>query len=634
MALCINRTFLIFLMILYFSFSKDISTFSNYEIIRQKKVELHFDIDFNNKVIQGTEKIYFNALYDGEVIVLDTLSLDIISIIDSDTGDELEYILENQYEINKLGVPLKIYKEFSKDENLTILLKFNTTKEGMSLAWLDPEQTSGKIYPFMYSQGFPLLNRALFPIQDTPSVKVPYIISLTVEKPLLALNSGLFQSKIDNGDTVTYFYKQKIPIPSYLVAIAAGAIEERILSDRTKMYGEKEVVDLAVKEFEDIETFIEIAEAYISPYLWREYNVLIVAPSYPFGGMENPTLTFINPSFIAGDKSLTYVAAHEICHGWSGNLVTMDNWSDFWLNEGFTMFLQNKIFEKITDVDLKKLYSLVEDSALAADIIAFGESKTFTSLRPYLLGRDPNDCFSLVPYIKGYDFLYYLESIINAESNIDLFRKILRTYFDKYQYKSIKSEAFKELLIEVVKNELPPSNSSKILSKIDWDTWLEAPGFPPVQNDYSNKYTKEVEYYVTLFYANQLPDNFTDIFKGWHHLLKSYFLSQIQDTDKKLEDQQLSYLSYTLDLKEGYNVEINCAFFLIVLMHGKTLEEDVIDALDTFLGKYGRVNYVRPIYTELIKRDKPLAVKIFEKHRHFYHPTIVSLIERLIKTIN
>ena len=249
-----------------FSFTKDISTFSNYEIIKQTNLEINFNVDFKNKIIEGLVKIYFTALKDGEVIILDSNSLNIISIIDSDTGDELEYIIDKQYEVDGVGVPLKIYKEYNKDEQFAILIKYTTTKEGMSIDWLEPEQTAGKNYPFMYSQGETILNRALFPNQDTPSVKTPVSVSITVEKPLFAIDSGIYQGKIDNGETVTYFYEQKIPIPSYLVAIAAGAIEERVISDRTKVYGEKELVDLAAYEFEDTENFIQIAEAYTSPY--------------------------------------------------------------------------------------------------------------------------------------------------------------------------------------------------------------------------------------------------------------------------------------------------------------------------------------------------------------------------------
>ena len=622
---------IIYFILTSFCLTKDVSTFSNYEIIKQTSLEINFNVNFKNKIIEGLVKIFFTSLKDGEVIVLDTNSLNIISIIDSDTGDELEYILDKQYEMEGLGVPLKIYKQYNKDEQIAILIKYTTTKEGMSIDWLEPEQTAGKKYPFMYSQGESILNRALFPNQDTPSVKTPVSVSITVEKPLFGLDSGIYQGKIDNGETVTYFYEQKIPIPSYLVAIAAGAIEERIISDRTKVYGEKELVDSAAYEFEDTENFIQLAEAYTSPYLWGEYNILILPPSCPFGGMENPTLTFISPSLIAGDKSLSFIIAHEIGHSWSGNLVTMNNWSDFWLNEGFTMFLERKLIEYSFDSDTAKLDAMVLYSELSADIISFGESKSFTKLRPYLIGRNPDEAFSKVPYEKGFNFLYFLENITNSESNIDLFRKILREYFDTFKYLSINSEDFKSFFVKKIKEELP-DKSSEILDKINWVKWLDAPGYPPVKNDFSNKYVEEIENYISLFYDNKLPNNFVDIFKGWNHLLRQYFLNTIKDTDKELDDYQLSYLSNSLNLKEGYNVAITCSYLLIVLQHGKSLEDNIKEVLDSFLGKHGRINYVRPIYSAYIKRDRESAKATFEKYRDFYHPSIVQTIEDLFNS--
>ena len=623
---------IISLLLTEFSITKDISTFSNYEIIKQTNIELYFNVNFAKKILEGVVKTYFNALNDGEVIVLDTKALKIISVIDSDTGEELEYIIDKQYELEALGIPLKIYKDFNKGDIIEILIKFETTSEGTAVDWLEPEQTSGKKYPFMYTQGETILNRELFPTQDTPAVKTPVSVGITVEKPLVALDSGLFQSKIDNGDTTTYFYEQKIPIPSYLVALAAGAIEERVISDRTKIYGEKEIVDLAAHEFEDTENFIETVEAYISPYVWGEYNILVLPPSFPFGGMENPTLTFVTPSLISGDKSLATVVAHEISHGWSGNYVTMDQWSDFWLNEGFTMFLERKITENIFDLDMAKLDAQVFYSELSADIISFGESKSFSSLRPYLMGRHPDDSFNKVAYEKGFGFLFYLENLVNSQSDIDLFRKILRAYFNKFKYQSIHYEDFKQFFIEKVNEELPDKAQS-ILKQIDWVAWVEAPGFPPIKNDFTNKYAKEVEEAVSLFYQNNLPSNFVETFKGWRSLLKQYFLNTIKDTDRELDDIQLAYLSNILNLKEGYNVNVNFSYFLVVLLHGKVIANDVKEALITFLGKHGRINYLRPIYTELYKRDKETAVATFEKYRSFYHPIIIKYIELIFKTL-
>ena len=223
------------LILITLSSSKDVNTFSNYEIIKQTRLEANFNIDFTNKVIHGKVKLYFTALKDGEVIVLDSRALDIKSIIDSDTGEELEFILDKQYELEANGVPLKIYKEFSKGDNIAILLIYDTTDGGSAVQFLDKEQTTGKLYPFMFTQCESILCRELLPIQDTPAVKITTSMGLTVPKPLFAIDSGIFQSKIDNGESTTYFYEQKVPIPSYLIALAAGAIEERVISDRSKV---------------------------------------------------------------------------------------------------------------------------------------------------------------------------------------------------------------------------------------------------------------------------------------------------------------------------------------------------------------------------------------------------------------
>ena len=633
----LNQKFLsIFIFIIFFnsSFLKDTNTFSNYEIIKQTNIEANFNIDFSQKIIHGTVKTYFTAVEDGEVIVLDTRALKINSVIDSDTGEELEYVLDEQFELDANGIPLKIYKEFNKGDQISILIKYDTTDGGSAVQWLDPEQTTGKIYPFMFTQCESILCRELLPTQDTPAVKITVSMGLTVIKPLFALDSGIYQNKIDNGDTVTYFYEQKIPIPSYLIALAAGAIEERVISDRTKVYAEKELVDLAAYEFEDTEKFIQLAEAYTIPYEWGEYNLLILPSSFPFGGMENPTLTFVTPSLIAGDKSLANVVAHEISHSWSGNLVTMDNWSDFWLNEGFTMFLQRKIMEKTYDLDMSKLDSMFLYNEMSNDIIKFGESKSFTSLRPYLVGRHADDAFSQIPYEKGFNFLYYLENLVNSQSDIDLFRKILRQYFTKFKYQSIKYEEFKDFFIETINEELTPEKAEEILNKIDWVKWIEAPGFPPVKNDFSNKYATEVENAVDKFYKNTLPSDFKDTFVGWHTLLKQYFLSSIRETDKELDNTQLNMLSIVLNLKEGYNAEVNFGYFMAVLLHGKTIEDDVKNALITFLGKFGRMKYLRPLYIAFYKRDKETARATFEKYKSSYHPIAVRMIELDLKNLD
>ena len=619
--------FLISIILISISNQKELNTFSNYDIIFQTNINVHFIVDFDNKKVDGEVTISFKALEDGEVIILDTKSL-IIKTIKDNTGNELDFKLDNYYRLESHGVPLKIYKEYSKDDTFDITIEYSTTKDCMAIDWLEPEQTSGGKYPFMYSQCQSILCREMLPIQDTPAVKMPVQISITVPEELIGLAAGLFVEEINNGNNKTFIYALDIPIPSYLIAIAAGDIGSQNVSERCTIYAEKTVVEKAAWEFSDTEKFLKIAENYIGEYVWGQYNILVLPPSFPFGGMENPTLTFLTPSLIAGDKSLVSVVAHEISHSWTGNLVTNENWPDFWLNEGFTMFIERKILANHKDKDMAKLDAMVGLSNLKADIIAFGESKSFSSLQPNLLGRNPDDAFNKVPYEKGFNLLYYLENKVNNE---ELFQKFLRSYIDKFKRGVVKYMDFRTFFEDFIKNNV--QDWEKILNDIDWDKWVFAPGFPPVENDFSNKYADEVNKAVKDFYDDKLGDDFVKTFKDWFTLLKQNFLNKIKETDIELSDTQLNYLNEKLELIQGkYNVEVSCSYYLTVLYHG-ALSTKFEDSLVDFLGKHGRINYIRPLFSALARRNKELAIKTLDKYRNFYHSIIIKYIEIDLKSL-
>ena len=619
--------FLILIIFISKTNQKELNTFSNYDIIFQTNINVHFIVDFDNKKVDGEVTISFKALEDGEVIILDTKSLIIKSIKDN-TGNELDFKLDNYYRLESHGVPLKIYKEYSKDDTFDITIEYSTTKDCMAIDWLEPEQTSGGKYPFMYSQCQSILCREMLPIQDTPAIKMPVQISITVPEELIGLAAGLFVEEINNGNNKTFIYALDIPIPSYLIAIAAGDIGSQNVSERCTIYAEKTVVEKAAWEFSDTEKFLKIAENYIGEYVWGQYNILVLPPSFPFGGMENPTLTFLTPSLIAGDKSLVSVVAHEISHSWTGNLVTNENWPDFWLNEGFTMFIERKILSSHKDKDMAKLDAMVGLSNLKADIIAFGESKSFSSLEPNLLGRNPDDAFNKVPYEKGFNLLYYLENKVN---NDDIFQKFMRSYIDKFKKGVVKYMDFRTFFETFIKNNV--KDWEKILNDIDWDTWVFAPGFPPVENDFSNKYADEVDQAVKDFYENKLGDDFVKRFKDWFTLLKQNFLNKIKESDIALSETQLEFLNEKLELIQGkYNVEVSCSYYLTVLYHG-TLSTKFEESLVDFLGKHGRINYIRPLFSALARRNKELAIKTLDKYRNFYHSIIIKYIEIDLKSL-
>jgi leukotriene-A4 hydrolase len=329
-------------------------------------------------------RITLKAILSGDLIILDSKNLNIQSIVDSKTGNPLQYKLDKDHEIESLGTPLKILLGYTykPGDRVEILINYTSSPDSLATQWCTKEMTLGKEHPFMYTQGEAILNRSLIPCQDTPAAKVTVSASLKVKKPLVAVYSGIKVREQEDGDSTIYFYEQKIPVASYLIAIAAGVIEGRKLNERTTVYAEKEIVDKAAWEFADTEKFIEAAEAYLTPYEWGQYNILVLPPGFPYGGMENPTLTFVTPALIAGDRSLANVIAHEIAHSWTGNLVTNSNWRSFWLNEGFTVFIERKISQMIYGNEIRKLSSNIGYTDLLDAIKFLGATDSFTSLYP------------------------------------------------------------------------------------------------------------------------------------------------------------------------------------------------------------------------------------------------------------
>jgi leukotriene-A4 hydrolase len=571
-------------------------------------------------------RIIFNAMSEGSEIILDTKHLVINKVIDSNTGLELLWKLDTEHGLDSLGTPLVISKSYNTSDKVEILINYSTTNDSTATQWYSPEMTLGKEYPFMYTQCEAILCRSLIPIQDTPSAKVRVTAKLNVKKPLVALYAGVNTDVVEHGDTISYYYTQNIPIPSYLIAIAVGKLESRRLSHRIAVYAEKEMVDKSANEFAETEKFIQYAESYLTPYEWTQYNLLVLPPGFPYGGMENPTLTFVTPSLIAGDRSLANVIAHEIAHSWTGNLVTNKNWQNFWLNEGFTVFVERKIIELIYGEEMSKLQASVGYDGLTADIKNFGENHSYTSLYPDIQQNDPDDAFSSVPYEKGFNFLYYLQSLVGKKE----FRKILRNYINKYRLQSIGTDDWKDFFINQVKTIFDAQKSTEILKKVDWDSWINKPGFPPISNDFSNVYLTEAKSRADDLLSNKIKEDFVTVFKSWHTNVKLVFLGIITNSIDKLSEESYIYLNDTLKLNTGYNFEVQNLWFQIAL---NSKHKDSITFVKEFLRSIGRMKYIRPIYQAFAKLDKEQAYQVFLENKHFYHPLAVRLIENDFKNI-
>ena len=236
------------------------------------------------------------------------------------------------------------------------------------------------------------------------------------------------------NETGSYHFEMKQPIPSYLLALAVGDVEFKRVSNRAGIYAERTVLDSAVWEFADLEKMIHGAEELYGAYLWERYDVLVLPPSFPFGGMENPRLTFATPSILAGDRSLTSLIAHELAHSWSGNLVTNRTWNDFWLNEGFTVYFEHRIMEKLYGRDYAEMLALLSLQDLRETIQSLKDENLYadTKLKLDLAGRNPDDGVTDIAYNKGYFFLRLFEERYGRER----FDSFLKHYFSSNAFKS------------------------------------------------------------------------------------------------------------------------------------------------------------------------------------------------------
>ena len=620
---------------------EDVNTYSNFQEIIQRKVDLEVDIDFEKKSMFGNIKTTYEILNQSlENIILDLHGPEIssVSLVNEEYENiNLDYSIYDKNEDKEaLGTPLVINLSALKDKykkeydniflnkNIIISIDFKTNENCNGIQYLTKEQTRTKSYPFMFTQCEAILCRTLFPIQDTPSVKSTYKVKTSISSPLTFLFGGILKSHYYDCATkkkINYF-EQNIPIPSYLVAFVAGELEFAKISNRCGVWTEKGLASLAAKEFIDAEKYIEIAEKYLNhPYEWKIYNILVLPFSFPFGGMENPNLTFVTPALLAGDKSMSNVIGHEISHSWTGNLVTNKNWKNFWVNEGFTKFMERKLDKILLGEEMSKLESIVGNNSLISAIKMFGEDSHFTSLSPDYTGIDPDDGFSTIPYEKGYQFLCYLEEKVGEDN----FQKIMGNYIEKYKYKSVDWTDFKSVYEEFVKQNYEGRNARKILNVIDWEKWVTEKGFPSYKMEFKSKYTEEVDQLINKFINKENnKENALKLFKEWHTNVKLVFLERILKNLENFDESIILEIKKELNLVEDYNDDIKAIWYEITLQKGM---KDEIENVKNFLKTHGRLKYLKPLYFSWIKLDLNDSMAFFEENKIIYHPIARRLIQ-------
>ncbi|MEE9272548.1 MAG: M1 family metallopeptidase [Robiginitomaculum sp.] len=575
-------------------------TYANYDEVQVSHLDLNLDVNFDDKVLDGTAVLTVKKLNSAaDKIVLDTKDLEIMMVKVENHGEfkPVRFTLANYDEMlgSELTIPL------SKNSG-RISIAYKTSPKAEGLQWLDPEQTAGKKKPYLFSQAQTINARTIAPLQDTPAVRMTYSATLRVPDGLLPLMSAEQNGKDANGE---YHFKMPQPIPSYLLAIAVGDIKFKAINDHIGVYAEQYILDAATKEFEETPRMEEATARLYGPYRWNRYDLIVLPPSFPFGGMENPRLSFMTPTLIAGDKSLTNVVAHELAHSWSGNLVTNANWRDAWLNEGFTSYVENRIMEELYGEKRAVMEQVLGLQGLTRDIADAARPELTHLKLPADLGH-PDDAFTLVAYKKGQFFLRFLEQRYGRKK----FDPFLKSYFDHFAFKSITTEDF----LGYLQDNLAKENPGKV-SKAEIDAWVYGPGLPdtfvPPQSDAFDKV------FATYQKWDKGEIKASDIetkdwtTHEWLHFLNSMNRTYSTDKYKDLDD--------AFHLTGTQNAEIAFAWYMQAI---KGNYAAVDTDLEDFLMSVGRGKFIYRLYGALAKNENSLKIgkKVYAKARSGYHP--------------
>ncbi|TPX33921.1 leukotriene-A4 hydrolase [Synchytrium microbalum] len=603
----------------------DPSSLSNSGQIKSTHLHLKLSADFNSKILHGSVTHDVEATSDVSVVSLDTSFLDIKSVT-SHHHEKLEYELQPRNEVFGSRLDIKLPKSLSAGAKSSFTIHYQTTDKCTAAQWLEPSMTVGKKHPYMFTQCQAIHARSLVPCFDTPGVKLTYTAEITAPAQFRALMSAIPESDAVEDSatsTKTWKFKQPISIPSYLIALAIGNIVGKPVGPRSTVWCEPEMVDAAQWEFPDTETFVETGEKLLTPYVWGRYDLLVLPSSFPYGGMENPCLTFVTPTLLAGDRSLQDVVAHEISHSWMGNLVTTKDWQNFWLNEGFTMWCERKIIGRMHGNAEADFSAIIGMKALQESIDLYEEihKPELSALLPNLTGGvDPDDAFSSVPYEKGFNFLFYLESLLGKDS----MEEYMRAHVKKFSHKSIDTNDFKTFLYEFL------ADKKTILDSVDWNAWLNGTGMPPVKNHFDESLAVACDALVKKVEAARTDSSVKfekSEFDAFSPSQKMVFLEKLL-TKPPYSHAILATLDAAFQMMNYQSAEIKFRWCWLCL---QASYKPIYTVTATFLGQVGRMKYVRPLYRALSKAEdggKELAIKTFEANRTFYHPICRDMVAK------
>ncbi|MBI5549125.1 MAG: M1 family metallopeptidase [Deltaproteobacteria bacterium] len=557
-------------------------------------------VDFAARVIEAEATLELLSAGQGP-LDLDTRELTVHGVFGED-GAKLAYSLAPAEPV--LGSRLRIELPAGTRR---VRIAYRTSPQASALQWLTPAQTAGGKQPFLFSQCQSIHARSVVPLQDTPRVRIRFRAEVRVPKALRVVMAAGFVRREEQGDEAVETFEMPQAIPPYLLALAAGELVSRDVGPRSRVWAEPSVVEKAAWEFGGVDAMLLAAEKLFGPYEWDRFDVLTMPPSFPYGGMENPRLTFLTPTLLAGDRSLVNVLAHELAHSWTGNLVTNANANHFWLNEGFTVWAERRIQEALSGADVAGLHAALGRRGLEKAIAGFKDHPEWTRLRTDFAGVDPDEAYSEVPYEKGFLFLRAIEEVVGRPA----FDAFLRKYLDAFRFRSITTEDFTAL----VDKELPG-----VLAKVNAQEWIDGPGVPA-----NAPLARSARLEALQALGTNLPAD--EVAKRWTPTEWSLYLESLPHPSSR---EACAELDRRFSLGKSGNYEVLVSWLSLAASSGF---EPAVPRVEEVLGKVGRMKYLKPLYTALATNSatRENARRCFEKHKDSYHPIAQQVIAGILK---
>ena len=586
-------------------------------LARVTHVSLDLRIDVAAKVASGTARLRVQLARGASDVVLDTKGLE-IEAVTNPNNQPLAFTLGDPDPVK--GRPLTIvFPEPAKGAaTVAVTIAYRTSPQAAALQWLAPEQTAGGKLPYLFSQGQAILTRTWIPTQDSPGLRQTYDARIVVPDGMRAVMSA--ESLTPEGEPVegggkAFRFRMTQSIPPYLIALAVGDVAHTFIGARSGVYTEPSRLGAAAAEFADLERMLTTAEALAGPYRWRRYDVLVLPPAFPYGGMENPRLTFVSPTIIAGDRSLVSVVVHEIAHSWAGNLVTNATWRDGWLNEGLTSYLELRITEALYGAERARMLEVLGRAELTAELARIGPGSADTQLHLPDTGTDPDASLNTVAYEKGAAFFRMLEASLGRE-RLDAY---LKGYFTRFAFKALTTPMFQADLREhLLLNDTALEATLKVAD------WLYAPGLPGNATTPRSEAFATVDATAAAFAIEGTVDDLDPA--TWSTQEWQRFLAQLP---APLPHEKLGVLDARFQLSKKTNSEVLFAWLKLATA---SQYDPAVPALDAFLASMGRRKFVEPLFTALMASEwgKPIARRIYPRVRPTYHAIVASALDRIV----